>query len=700
MASNKAGVSPARKKPSGFIFPGLWPAALIGLLVVIAYWPALRGGFVWDDDTHISANPALRTLGGLRDIWIKPGATCQYYPLTFTGFWIGYHLWGLNPPGFHLLTLSFHVLASLLFWQVLARLRVRGAWLAGAIFALHPVNVMSVAWMTELKNTLAATLALGAVWAYLRFGRLGVYAAAGNGTGRERPGALGAAASPWRWYGLAVALFVLAMLAKTAVSFVPVSLLLITWWQRQRLGWREVWPVLPMVGLVPLFGAMTVHVERLTGAAGEKFSLGLLERVLISGRSFWFYLGKLFYPYPLTFIYERWTVDTRAGWQYLYPAATVALLAGLWWWRGRLGRGPLAALLHFYVSTSLLILVVVLYMTQYSFVSDHWQYFGCWGVIALVAAGITAAFERITPAKPWLKPACCGLLLLILGLLTWRQCGIYGDIETLWRDTLAKNPACAMACNNLGLELADQGRIDEAIGQYQEAIRLKPDNAKAYNNLGNALGRIGQIDEAIRQYREAIRLKPDYAEAYNNLGNALGTKGQIDEAIRLFQEVIRLKLDDAEVHCNLGIAFGLKGQTDEAIRQFREAIRLKPGFADAHSNLGNALGRKGQIDEAIGEFQETVRLKPNSVVAHFNLGNASLAKGRIDEAIDQLQEAVRLKPDFAYARNGLGLAFEKKGQIDEAISQFQEALRLKPDFVEAQNNLAHALAIKNSATSH
>jgi hypothetical protein len=224
----------------------------------------------------------------------------------------------------------FHICASLLLWQVLARLKVRGAWLAGAIFALHPVNVMSVAWMTELKNTLSASLALGSVWAYLRFAGLGVYAVPNNETRRTVAGVPLNKTNVWRWYVAALALFILAMLAKTAVSFLPVSLLLIVWWQHQRLDWREVWPVLPMLGLVPVFGAITFHVERL-GTMGAVYNLDFLSRVLISGRSFWFYLGKLIFPCPLTAAYERWNVSAQVGWQYLFPAATVALFAGLWW---------------------------------------------------------------------------------------------------------------------------------------------------------------------------------------------------------------------------------------------------------------------------------------------------------------------------------------------------------------------------------
>ena len=364
MTRDDVDLNSIQKEQFGFAPSQSLQGALIVLFICVAYFPAMHGGFVWDDDIHISANPALRSLDGLRDIWLKPGATFQYYPLTFTGFWLGYHLWGLNPLGYHLLTLLFHGSASLLLWQVLARLNVRGAWLAGAIFALHPVNVMSVAWITELKNTLSATLALGSAWAFFNFARLGTCSTthkaachAGSNTQVQK-------ASDWPWYAAAMTLFLLAMLAKTAVSFLPVSLLLITWWQRRRLGWREVWPVLPMLGLVVLLGTITTCIER-QGELGDQLTMGFLDRVLISGRSFWFYLGKLLFPHPLTATYGRWTVNVHDGWQYVYPAATIVLLFGLWWWRGRLGRGILVSFLHFYVCTSLLILIVVPDFTLY-----------------------------------------------------------------------------------------------------------------------------------------------------------------------------------------------------------------------------------------------------------------------------------------------------------------------------------------------
>ena len=326
---------------AGPFWSWLLGAGLI-VAVLLAYWPALRGDFIFDDDLHIYGNPSVRSAAGLGDIWFAGGATPQYYPLSFTFFWLGYRLWGLNTLGYHLLNVLLHGTAAVLLWQVLQRLKVRGAWLAGAIFALHPVCVMSVAWMTELKNVLSASLALGAAWAYLRAAGLGVYE-------RNR----GESKWDWRYYALSLVLFQLALFAKTAVSFLPVTLLLIAWWRGRRMNWPTVWPVLPMLAMAVGVGLVTIYVERNSGgASGAPFQIPPLERILISGRSFWFYLGKLFFPYHLTFLYERWSVTAGAWWQYLFPAAMVGLLAGLWGLRGRIGKGAFVAALHFFVATS------------------------------------------------------------------------------------------------------------------------------------------------------------------------------------------------------------------------------------------------------------------------------------------------------------------------------------------------------------
>jgi len=661
-------------------------------MVLLAYFPALQGSFVWDDDIHISANPALHSLGGLKDIWLKPGATCQYYPLTFTGFWIGYHLWGLNPLGYHLLTLGFHIFVSLLLWRLLAQLQVRGAWLAGAIFALHPVNVMSVAWMTELKNTLSAALALASAWAYLRFARLGGHAAGNRRVERAVRSAPGTVHFDWRWYAAALALFILAMLAKTAVSFLPVSLLLVTWWQRQRLGWREVWPVLPMAGLVPVFGAITVHVERMIGATDGKFSLDLLDRLLISGRSFWFYLGKLFFPCPLSINYERWVVDARCGWQYLYPAAMVGLFAALWWRRGVIGRGPLVAMLHFFVCTSSLILAVVLTFTLYSFVSDHWQYFGCMSVFALAAAGMITALDWLFPEKQWPRAGGCGALLLLLATLTWRQAGLYRDDMTLWSDALAKNEKSWGAHLAVGKHLYDAGRLGEAMEHYRRAIQLEPKEAMAHGNYATALWMSGRFDEAEGEFQEALRIKPDYYLARAHYCDLLLKRRKLAEAEGEVRQMLRLEPDNPVSLYHYGYWLMLRGDLDEAETQLSRAIQRDPDYTPAGIARARLLQKRGRLEEAVQAYQSILQRIPASGRARLGLAETFLLSGRSTEAVACYRDVLRDEPENPDARIGLGLALIEHGDSGAAEMEFVSVLQADSKNARAVDGLGYALA--------
>jgi protein O-mannosyl-transferase len=648
----------------------VWQGGLIVLLVVLAYFPALHGDFLWDDDTYISANNTLRSLASFQDIWAKLGATEQYYPLTFTLFWIGYHLWGLNTFGYHLLTLSMHCVTSVLLWQVLLRLRVRGAFLAGAIFALHPVSVMSAAWMTELKNTLSGALALSAGWAYLRFAGLGVYDG-GNGSGKK------VVQVDWRFYALALALFQMALLAKTAVSFLPVTLFLILWWQRERLCWRDLWPLLPMLGMAIAMGQVTSYVEQHSGgASGAQFNIGFPERVLISGRSFWFYLGKIFIPWQLTFIYPRWHMNASAWWQYLYPAATFGLLWGLWKMRRRFGKGPFAAMFHFYISTSFLILVLVLFMTRYSFVSDHWQYFGCMSVIALAAAGISRGLSQFAKRSSFLKPALYGTLLLTLGVLSWRQAEIYRDKETLWRDTLSKNPECWLAHNNLGVMLKKQGHVEEALEHYRQAIQISPDYFESWNNLGVALADTGQFNEAIKDYRKAIQINPKYFEALNNLGVSLAAVGQYDEAIEAYREAIQINPNFPGALINLGTALVAKGQVSEAIGNYRQAIQINPDSAGALNNLAWTLATT--LDDRLRNGDEAVHLAERACeLTHYRdpsligtLAAAYAESGRFEDAVATARKAHDLA--LKLGRQKLALKDQELLQLFENHQPYRE----------------------------
>ena len=588
----------------------------------------MRGKFVWDDDSWTTKIPELlHGSSGLRTMWCNPAALQQYYPLTGTTFWLDYHLWGYWTSPYHAENVLLHALAAILFWRLLRRLQVPGGWLAASVFALHPVMVESAGWITERKNVLSLVFYLGALLAYGRFSQFW------NTGKKPASGACNSLLWPRGAYPLALLLFVAALLAKTTAFSLPAVLLLMCWWKRGRIRWHEdVLPALPFFAVSVTLGLVTAWLEKNhVGSQGPEWAISFPERCLIAGRALWFYGGKLIWPAKLCFVYPRWRLDAGSVTQWLYPLAAAGAILTLWLARRRIGRGQVAAALFFAGTLFPVLGFMNAYFMRYSFVCDHWTYLSSLGLIALGVALVARVTERLR--APRLLYGLAAVILPVLAGLTWQQSKMYCDVETLWRTTLAKNPACWMPHHNLGVTLVSKGHLDEAIRQYQETLRLKPDYAEAYNNLGVAFDRKGQIDEAIRQYQEALRLKPDYAEAHNNLGNALVKKGQIDEAIRQYQEAIRLKPDYANAHNSLGAALAMKGQTDEAIRQFQEALRLKPDSANTHYNLGIALDLSGQINEAIRQFQEALRLKPDDAEAHNQLRNALLKKGQTGEAI-------------------------------------------------------------------
>jgi len=627
-------------------------AVLIILLTVLAYLPALSGKFIWDDDSWTTGIVGLlKDSHGLYSIWCQPTALQQYYPLSGTTFWLDYHLWGFHPLPYHVENLLLHIVSALLFWALLRRLQIPGAWLGGALFALHPVMVESVAWITERKNVLSLALYLGALLAYLRFAQ---GAASGQcpvtRTDSIRPrvtchGSL--------FYFLAFVLFAGALLAKATAFSLPAVILVIGWWQRGRLQWRrDILPTLPFFVTSIGFCLGTAWLEKNhVGAKGAEWMLTFPERCLIAGRVFWFYLGKLVWPEPLCFVYPRWQVNTGIWWQWLYPLTALAAVGVLWWQRNRIGRGPLAAVL-IYVGTLFPVLGFMnAYFMKYSFVCDHWVYLSSLGLIALGVGLVGRIAERLH--SPELVKGFGAVVLVVLGLLTWRQCGIYADIETLWRDTLVKNPGAWLAHNNLAIVLGKQGKTQEEIEHYREAVRLQPNSPEVHNDLALALVQQGKFDEAIGHYEQALRLKPDYAAAWHNLGLALAQQGKFDEATACWKQALQLNPEFPEVQYNWGVALEQMGRKDDAIGHYEQALRLKPDYVEARDNLGSALLATGRIQEAIASYKEAVKIRPKSAEAHNNLAIALLQQNEIAEAIKQYEEAVQLKPDYPEAQNGL-----------------------------------------------
>jgi tetratricopeptide (TPR) repeat protein len=664
--------------------PALRAAVLVAASIAV-YLPALvSAGFIWNDSDYVTA-AGLRGWAGLGRIWLDLGATQQYYPLLHTAFWVQHALWGDGPLGYHLANLGLHAAGAVLFYQLIRRAARLGpasdprriddaAWLAALLFAVHPVNGESVAWISEEKNTLSLVAYVLAALAYLRF------------DADRRPAS----------YALASAAFVAALLCKAVTATLPAALLVLLWWRRGRLSLRrDGAPLAPWLVLGAAGGLFSGWVERTYGGArGTYFDLSALQRILVAGRAVCFYAWHAVAPVGLNFIYPRWTPDPNVAWQWLFPAAVAAAGLVLWALRSR-SRGPLAVFLLFVGSLFPALGFVNLYGARYSFVWDHWQYLPDLALFAAIGIGIAAGLDRWRARPPGTEGAAVVVLLVVLGGPALLHAGMFRDNVTLYTETIARNPDCWMAYDNLGCEMdLLPGRRDEAMAFYERALRLNPDLAEAHNNLGRDLEQSpGRLKEAEAHYREALRIAPDFAPAHVNLGNALREEGRLPEALAEYREALRYKADSADAYDNLANALNAAGRPEEALADFQESVRLNPGDARARTSLGLQLaGLPGRADEALAQFNAALALDPQLPEAHANLGLLLAGRpGRLDEAMAQFIEAIRLRPEYAQARFYYGNVLVQAGRVPEAIGQYEEALRIDATLVEAANNLGIVL---------
>ena len=645
-------------------------ALLLVIVTFVAYFPALHAGFVFDDVELIRTNRLVHASDGLHRFWFTTEAT-EYYPLSWSLLWLEWHLWGSNPMGYHVVNVLLHAANAVLVWIILRRLKIPGAWAVGLMFAIHPVNVATVAWISEQKNTLSMFFLAMTILLYLRF----------DETNRRR------------WYGLTLAAFLLALLSKTAVVMLPVVVVGCLWWLRRRVGMRDVICSVPFFVLSFIMGLVNIWFEYHRAMEGHVVrTAGFLARLAAAGWVPWFYLYKALLPANLMVIYPQWEIDPSRLVSYAPGVILIGSLALFWWKRNTWGRALFFGLGYFVV----MLFPVLGFFDQpfyrFSLVADHWQYYAIIAPIALVISAVELIGRGLGERGRCWGAAIGTVLLIMLGMSTWRRCCVYANEETFWRDTVAKNPNAWVAHNNLGFELRQSGKLSEAKEHFEEAIRINPDDAMAHYNLGIVLEQNGRREEAILHYQQAVRSRPDYADAHCNLGVALAQQGKVQEAIGHYELALRINPDHTEAHYNLGVAVENVGQAAEAIDHYERALRVNPDYVEARVNLGNALLRMGKIQEAVGQYEQALRIKPDYVEAHSNLGAAFQRMGKLPEAVAQYEQALRSRPDYVEAHFNLGLALEKLGRATEAIEQYKHALELRPDFAPAKNALTRLRA--------
>ena len=470
----------------------------------------------------------IRSSYGLPVIWFTTRLT-DYYPVTSTLFWLEWRLWGNDPAGYHAVNLALHALSTLVAWRVLRRLAVPGALLAAAIFAVHPVGAEVAAWISETKTTLSFPLFGLALASYLRFEERGTTA----------------------WYVTSLTLFLLAVLAKTSVVMLPVVLLLLAWWRRGRIERRDVQGVLPFFAVALLLGLVTVrHQAHHAIGPLDVRPEGLASRVAAAGWCIWFYAFKLLAPLRLSAIYPRWNVDPTWPVAWLPLLGLVAIAFAAWRRRSGWGRPVILAGGYYVLMLGPILGLVPFGFHRYSLVADHLQYPAMIGPVALFAAALSRLRGARRPAAWW--PAALVIVLLAsLTVLAHERARVFRDRESLWTDTLRKNPTAWVAHYNLGLFLAGSGDLGEAVRHYQRSLEIHPDNASAHDALGQVLRRQGRLDEAIARYRRALEIDPGFAGAHNNLANALSDRGDLEEAIRHYRRALEIDPEHEQARVNL-----------------------------------------------------------------------------------------------------------------------------------------------------
>ena len=671
-----------------------------GVLVAVCYFPATQAGFVWDDEVFTKAEP-IRHVSGLWNIWFSPSdltSEGHYWPLVYTSFWLEHKLWGFAPVGYHIVNVLLHLVNVLVLWRLMLRLAVPGAWMIAAVFAVHPLHVESVAWVIERKDLLSALFYLTAVLTWLRF--------------VEEPRR--------RHYLGSLALFVAGLLSKSIVVTLPVALLIWHWWKQGHVTKADLLRLLPFF----LVGLCIVYADWLFYSTRESISFGysMMERGLIAARALWFYAGKLLWPTELAVIYPHWDLADPLGWGYVVAAAVMAV--GLYCSRHRIGRGPLAGALFFAVTLSPVLGFIDYGYMQFSFVADRFQYLAGIGVLAVLVGGVAQGVGKLSGVARWGVQGIALGVIIVLGVLTYRQAGVYRNEVTFYGYVVSRNPQARGAYANFGKALLNLGKWEESLAVSLAGMGKDPDTVKVYSNAAVALLKLKRFDEAERYLRRALKIEPRNPNPLQNLGEVFRKQGRYEEALEWYQAALESDADFVLTHAGLGDALFRLMRYDEAIGYLERAVALLPPDSpmarssrellekarvlvrtpdtaavlqrfrretETLLDLAESFRIQKRYEESLTFYRAAIQNDADLVRAHAGLGDALFRLKRYDEAGTTMKQALALQPDSSLARVLhflIAEAARETGQLDEATEYYERALHIDPRFAQALNSLA------------
>ena len=674
-------------KPNNTIFKrrlNLWIYLFLTVATLIVYWQVLNHGFVnYDDECYVTRNTHVQE-GLTRNSVAWAFSTLDmsnWHPLTWLSNMLVCELFGIDPLWHHLTNLVLHLASVLLLFRVF--LSMSGSpWqsaFVAALFALHPLNVEPVAWVSERKGVLCTLFWMLTLWSYLRY--------------LKRRKAL-----RYLWI---LFFFVLGFMAKPMIVTLPFVMLLLDYWPLHRFQTdklsggrgsesksfdpRLVWEKIPLFFLVGLMSVVGYLSQQLGGSLSTVEVLPFGIRISNALVSYVLYLWKMIWPHNLSVFYPY---DAIPGWQVigagLFLTAVSLLVVA-----ARKRRPYLAVGWLWYMGTFVPVIQIV--QVGMHSMADRYAYIPLIGLFIMVAWGVPDLLARSLRAKRVMVSGAV-LCLILLAVITSKQLDHWANSMTLFQHSLRVVPGNYVGHNGLARAFEAQGKTAEAISHFEEALRIKPGFTDGRYNLARILAAQGRQDEAIRLYSESLERRPGFVQARINLANILADQGRLNEAIDHYNQALQVKGGNANAYYNLGNVLALAGKTEEAIHHYLNALRLDPNNANAHYNLGNALVKQGKSEDAIRHYSEALRVRPDFVEAMVNLGNVLARGGSTEAAVKHYMDALRLRPDYVKAHWSLAFAFSKQGRRDEAVRHFQEVIRLTPDDPYAHYSLGNALS--------